>query len=127
MRKVCNALNTTDYDQIDGLDCIDYWSEKRNEPARFCRVSHKEGTPGNKLVGGHVITIDKGTPHVYIVPMLSSYNAMKENLPAFFVDDESLVEVPRDQEQKILSDPDNIKEIERQKNEPFFNTLKKFR
>ena len=55
MKRVCNALNTSDYDMIDGMDCIDYWSVSKNEKARYCRVSRKEETPDDKLVGGHVI------------------------------------------------------------------------
>ncbi len=127
MKKVCNALNTDVYGKIDGMDCIDYWSAIKNEPAKFCRVSGRTETSTNKLVGGHVISIDEKEPHVYIVPMLSNYNSMRENLKAFFVDESSLVRVPIDQEQQILNDPDNIKEIKRQKNIQFFETLKKLK
>ena len=125
MKRVCNALNTSDYDMIDGMDCIDYWSVSKNEKARYCRVSRKEETPDDKLVGGHVITFNALVPHVYIVPMLSSYNARKEKLESFDVDENSLVRVPEEQERKILSDPANIAEIKRRKNASFFDTLRK--
>ena len=59
--------------------------------------------------------------------MLSSYNARKEKLESFDVDENSLVRVPEEQERKILSDPANIAEIKRRKNASFFDTFKKLK
>ena len=119
MIKVCNALNTSDYDEINGMDCLEYWAQEKNEQPWICRCSGRIETKDDRLVGGHVISIDNYTPHVYIVPMLSSYNSMKNNLKAFNVDESSLVRVPADQERKILMDPANVKEIKRQKAKSF--------
>ena len=119
--KVIQAVNTQDYDSIDGLSCIAYWKRENPysaDPIRYCRATLAPATPQDAIVGGHVIGIKNGTPHVYITPILNSVNA-SGNPEIFGVDERDLVRVPDEHEQAILADNDNrhkrsmLEEIER--------------
>lgn len=106
---VYQAVNTSEYDNINGMSCHEYW--KRNNPhvkdsICFCRATSEYGTEDDPIVGGHVIGLDNGEPHVYITPILNSVN--KKNDPKIFnVDEVNLVQVPTDDEKAILSDKEN--------------------
>ena len=114
---VCNALNTSDYDVIDGKDCITYWREKKHRlKVTWCRACHNPNSDEDAIVGGHVMTVF-GTPHIYITPIHDSCNKLQKKLDAFPVDESDLVPVPKDQETAILNDPVNVEERARQKAE----------
>ena len=121
---VCNALNTVDYDTIEGKPCIDYWCEKTSGLWFYCRACHSWIEPSNPVVGGHVIDFLSETPHVYITPIHDRCNKQRETLPYFFVSPTDLVRIPNpEEEQKILSDEDNIRQIKWMK-EAFLTNLR---
>lgn len=101
---VCNAVNTSDYDIIDGKTCIEYWLDKRTLPV-FCPVCHKQ-LKKEDAVGGHVINLF-GKKHVFITPMHGACNSKKEKAAFFKVHEPDLVKIPKEDEQKILKDPEN--------------------
>ena len=107
--KVIQAVNTSDYDQIGGLNCIKFWEENtpgRTDSIAYCRATHCWATESDPLVGAHVIGIVNGEPHVYITPIKDSVN--KSNKPGVFkVQLTDLVPVPKADEQKILKDKEN--------------------
>ncbi len=109
MIKVIQATNTEEYDQIDGNSCIRYWinNHPNGYDITFCRATKKIGTQSDFIVGGHVIAIVDGTPHVYITPIRNSVN-VKDRPKMFDVDPDDLVEVPEDDERNILADEENI-------------------
>ena len=107
--KVIQAVNTSDYDQIDGLSCIKYWENNtpyRQESVRYCRATLHYATETDSLVGAHVIGIVDGQPHVYITPILSSVNTSNDP-ESFMVDTKDLVRIPLKDEQAILLDRAN--------------------
>ncbi len=107
MMRVIQAVNTSNYDQINGRSCIDYWCTQR--PFRrsdYCRVTNKIPQGTDSIVGGHVLGYENGSPHVYITPILSSVNK-EHRIITFNVTDTDLVRVPLADEKAILSDPEN--------------------
>ena len=113
MIKVINAANTTAYDTIDGMSCIDYWRRAcPRADSSFCRAKHEQGTEDDIIVGGHVISVDNLEPHVFITPILRSVNN-DEYYPPFDVSCVDLVRVPLEMERAILSDPDNHMNIKK--------------
>lgn len=113
--KVCNALNTSDYDEIEGMNCIDYWDEhvlNRTCDRDICRKSKNPASEDDIIVGAHVIGYKDQRLGVFIVPILKSYNGKKGNLEPFCVDEDDLVRIPnREDERKILLDKDNQQQI----------------
>lgn len=109
MIKVIQATNTEEYDQIDGNSCIRYWinNHPNGYDSSFCRATPKVGTQSDPIVGGHVIAIVDGAPHVYITPIRNSVN-VKDDPKIFDVEQNDLVEVPEDDERNILADKENI-------------------
>ena len=113
---VCNALNTEEYDKIEGKSCIDYWCEKTGGLWFYCRACHSLIEPSNGIVGGHVIDFLSETPHIYITPIHDICNKRKGELPYFLVAENDLVRIPKaDEEQKILNDEENIQHIQKMK------------
>lgn len=108
--RVLQAVNTSDYDNIQGRSCIDYWSDNatNNRDANYCRATDERGDEDNPIVGGHVIAVINGRPHIYITPILNNVNLTRD--PAIFkVDTEDLAQVPTDDENAILADIENQK------------------
>jgi hypothetical protein len=106
---VCNALNTSKYDSIDGMSCIDYWCNTHNQnSAEFCRACGERAKDGDDIIGAHVMSLNETPRHVYIVPMHRSCNSKQADLGSFEVDEYNLSSVPSTQENKILNDPDNV-------------------
>lgn len=115
MIKVFNAINTSDYDKIEGKDCIDYWDDNvidRTYDRNVCRKSKEKASEDDIIVGAHVIGYKDQRLGVFIVPILKSYNGKKGNLEPFCVDEDDLVRIPnREDERKILLDKDNQQQI----------------
>ena len=111
LKIVCNALNTADYDKIEGKDCIDYWKEKKpGIKVHICPACNKP-LGDEDVVGGHVIDFLSSSPHVYITPLHDACNKRRGDLPFFKVKLGNLVQVPKDDEEKILAMHENIEEI----------------
>ncbi len=110
MIKVIQATNTEEYDQIDGNSCIRYWinNHPNGYDSSFCRATPKVGTQSDPIVGGHVIAIVDGAPHVYITPIRNSVN-VKDDPLTFDVDPDDLVKVPENDERQLLADGENIR------------------
>ena len=109
--KVCQAANTSDFDLINGISCLNYWQMKSpnlQEPICYCRAKRKEGTADDPLVGGHVIGLIGGVPHIFITPILNSVNVSDEPR-VFEVNMDDLVRVPNEDELAILADNENKK------------------
>ena len=105
---VTNALNTTAYDKIDGQDCIDYWRSKHpGRDDKTCRFTKRNAVGNDIIVGGHVISVYVKEPKVYITPILKSVNSGNDR-QIFAVDIDDLARVPKEQEEAILRDPDNV-------------------
>lgn len=110
---VCNALNTAEYDKIEGKPCIDYWLKKTSGLWFYCRACRSMIEPNNNIVGGHVIDFLSGKPHVYITPIHDRCNKQQGNLPYFSVSENDLVRIPDSGiEAKILDDDANKKQIQ---------------
>ena len=128
---VCNALETTEFDQIalhnrkNGktvvMSCIQYWKLMRKEKglspmANYCRHCRRRmSDPENPIVGGHVIGFLHMSPRVYITPMLKGCNSAGSNLPYFKVRLSDLIPVPKNDNDAILAKKENKEEIDRQK------------
>ena len=107
MIKVIQAVNTSEYDVINGCSCIEYWTKnKSGRDSSTCRATGRQGTLNDSIVGGHVIGIINNIPHVYIVPILNSVNA-SDNPLMFDVEENDLLQVPCNDEQEILNDSMN--------------------
>ena len=107
MIKVIQAVNTSEYDVINGCSCIEYWTKNiSGRDSSTCRATGRQETLNDSIVGGHVIGIINNTPHVYIVPILNSVNVSEDPM-TFDVDESDLVQVPFHDEQIILNDPQN--------------------
>ena len=109
MVKVCQAVNTTNYDTINGDSCINYWNNNApndRQAILMCRATSGNDSEDDPIVGGHVIGINNHYPHVYIVPILRSVNT-SGNPRIFSVEEEDLVQVPTNQENAILADREN--------------------
>ena len=105
----CNALNTSDYDTIEGQSCIDFWlSHKNGRRIVLCPVCH-DLLKKSEAVGGHVIVFDGKDNYVCITPMHSDCNTKREKAGPFEVLEADLVRVPEEDEEAILADPDNKK------------------
>lgn len=115
MIKVFNAINTSDYDKIEGKDCIDYWDDNvidRTYDRNVCRKSKEKASEDDSIVGAHVIGYTSQGLGVFIVPMLKSNNNKKENLEPFEVEENDLVRIPNEEdERKILLDKENQEQI----------------
>lgn len=113
--KVCNAINTSDYDKIEGKDCIDYWDEHaihRTCDRDICRKSKEKASEDDSIVGAHVIGYTSQGLRVFIVPILKSFNDKKGNLEPFEVEENDLVRIPNEEdERKILLDKENQEQI----------------
>ena len=106
---VCNALNTSDYDVIEGMSCIDYWCKTHNQSnAEICRACGKRAKDDDEIIGAHVMSLNETPRHVYVVPMHRSCNSRQAGLGSFEVDEFNLSIVPANQEKKILNDPENV-------------------
>lgn len=113
---VCNALNTSPYDIIDGMSCLEYWQHHRPFlNIQKCRACGKVGTEDNPIVGGHVISILGGERHVFITPIHEKCNLKRGKLFPFVVYASNLYPIPAEDEKRILADEDNVNEIKRQR------------
>lgn len=111
---VIQAENTNEFDRINGGTCIAYWRNnvpQSEDSFSYCRATHRYGTQSDILVGGHVIGIVDGMPHVFITPILDSVNK-SDNPKIFEVDERDLVQVPSADEQVLLTDKDNQRLVE---------------
>lgn len=111
--RVIQAANTSEFDNIDGMSCIDYWDNNapnKQETIRFCRATGDSGTEEDRIVGGHVLGFDGDVPHVYITPILSSVNT-SENPLTFDVDVSDLIQVPIEDERAIIIMDENKKRL----------------
>ena len=105
--RVIQAVNTSNYDHINGRNCIDYWrSQRPYNRSGYCRATNRLPQGTDSIVGGHVIGYENGFPHVYITPILSSVNT-ERNIITFNVVETDLVRVPLQDERAIMSDPEN--------------------
>ena len=80
--QVFSALESKDYDSIDGKDCRRWWEDTTGKKFSRCMTGQCRDQYGKHVenvadVGGHVIDLATGT-HVYIVPMCSSCNNRKD-------------------------------------------------
>ena len=112
---VVHALKTSDFDEIEGKNPIDYWRDKHpGRDVEICpacgRKMKPTGREEDSVVGGHVLVRLNHQDHVCITPVCHSCNSKGSPIP-FRVARTSLVEVPKTDEKAILAMPENQQQI----------------